>query len=87
LRVLRGMRRRVPYLSFEVNLPEFKQEGLQCLGVLGDSATGEFNYAADCKRGLVLERWVDRQQFSQVFDRCTERCIEVFCRTSQARGM
>jgi FkbM family methyltransferase len=34
LNVLRGLRRRVPYLSFEVNLPEFRPEGLQCVKLL-----------------------------------------------------
>jgi FkbM family methyltransferase len=87
LSTLRGMRRPVPYLSFEVNLPEFKQESLQCLEVLEDlTASGQFNYAADCRHGLVLDRWANRSQFSQVLDQCTERCIEVFWRTPLARG-
>src|SRR5579872_2998798 len=46
LSVLRGMRRPVPYLSFEVNLPEFRTEGLECLRVLRElDRGGEFNYA------------------------------------------
>lgn len=88
LSVLQGLRRPVPYLSFEVNLPEFRQEGLQCLEVLEDlAAAGQFNYASDCKCGLVLDRWANRQQLSQVLDECTEECIEVFWRTplGQAR--
>jgi hypothetical protein len=76
------MRRPVPYLSFEVNVPEFKQEGLQCLEVLEDlDATGQFNYAVDCRNGLVLDQWFDRQHFSQVLDHCTDQCIEVFWRS------
>jgi len=87
LSTLRGMRRPVPYLSFEVNLPEFRQEGLQCLEVLENlTASGQFNYAADCRCGLVLDRWVARQQFSRVLDQCTDKCIEVFWRTPLARG-
>src|SRR5262249_42745152 len=34
LSVLRGMKRPVPYLSFEVNLPEFRPEGLECVQIL-----------------------------------------------------
>jgi FkbM family methyltransferase len=34
LSVLRGLRTVVPYLSFEANLPEFREEGLQCLTIL-----------------------------------------------------
>src|SRR6266849_6304856 len=33
--VLRGMQSPVPYLSFEVNLPEFRPEGLECVELLG----------------------------------------------------
>jgi hypothetical protein len=81
LSVLRGMRRPVPYVSFEVNLPELRQEGLECLKVLEElAAAGQFNYSADCKRGLALEQWVDGQQFSEILDHCTESCIEVFWR-------
>ena len=38
LNVIRGLRRPVPYLSFEVNLPEFRSEGLQCVEILGGLA-------------------------------------------------
>ena len=40
LSVLRGMRQPVPYLSFEVNLPQFRTEGLECVQVLGRSGKG-----------------------------------------------
>ena len=40
LSVLRGMRRPVPYLSFEVNLPEFRREGLECIQVLAELGPG-----------------------------------------------
>jgi FkbM family methyltransferase len=83
LSVLRGMQRPVPYLSFEVNLPEFRREGLECIQVLGSLAPdGTFNYTPDCRRGLVLERWLAKQEFSVVFDSCTDESIEVFWKTS-----
>jgi FkbM family methyltransferase len=87
LSALRGMRRPVPYLSFEVNLPEFRQEALQCLEVLESLAiAGEFNYVIDCQFGLMLEQWIDGRQFSQVLGQSTERCIEVFWRTPLAQS-
>ena len=87
LRVLRGMRCPVPYLSFEVNLPEFRPEGLQCLEVLESLAVaGEFNYVGDYKCGWALARWVNKQRFSEVLDQCTEKCIEVLWRTPVAWG-
>jgi FkbM family methyltransferase len=81
--VLRGMNRPVPYLSFEVNLPEFKLEGLECVSILNQiAADGEFNYAIDCKRGLMLESWMRASEFARVIERCEVPCIEVFWRTS-----
>jgi FkbM family methyltransferase len=81
-RVLRGLHRRVPYLSFEVNLPEFRLEGLDCVELLNHLASdGQFNYTADLQDGLVLERWVDAKQFADVLNACSEDSIEVFWRT------
>jgi FkbM family methyltransferase len=81
--VVRGLRRPVPYLSFEVNLPEFKREGLECIEVLGHLApAGMFNYTPDCRRGLELKQWLSREEISAVLDSCTDESIEVFWRTS-----
>ena len=83
LSVLRGLRRPVPYLSFEVNLPEFKREGLECVRVLrGLAPDSEFNYTDDCRRGLILDRWCKGQEFSAIFDSCTAASVEVFWRTA-----
>ena len=80
---LRGMERPVPYLSFEVNLPEFRAEGLECIQVLGRLARdGKFNYIRDCRRGLVLKEWLAKEEFSVVLDSCTDESIEVFWKTS-----
>lgn len=80
--VLRGMQRPVPYLSFEVNLPEFTPEGLQCVELLGRmAADGKFNYAPDCRRGLVLKEWLGPQEFARVLTQCFDETIEVFWRT------
>jgi FkbM family methyltransferase len=79
LNVIRGLRRPVAYLSFEVNLPEFRPEGLQCVALLGNLAgNGQFNYAVECERGLVLERWLDAKEFMRLLDQCEESTIEVF---------
>jgi len=83
LSVLRGMRQPVPYLSFEVNLPEFKPEGLECVQVLGHLARdGKFNYTRDCRWGLVLKEWLGMQEFLAVLDSCSDESIEVFWKTS-----
>jgi FkbM family methyltransferase len=79
--VLRGLQRPVPYVSFEVNLPEFRPEGLECLRLLAAiSNSGVFNYSADVSRGLVLPEWLSCDQFAEVLSECVEPTIEVFWR-------
>jgi FkbM family methyltransferase len=80
--VLRGMERPVPYLSFEVNLPEFRSEGLECVQMLGRlEPNGVFNYTADCRYGLALKQWLRLEEFSSVLNSCSDKSIEVFWRT------
>ena len=82
-KVLKGLRRPVPFLSFEVNLPEFRPEGAECIDLLRDTTvSGLFNFASDFGRGLALERWLSASEFSAVFDRCSEPSIEVFWRAT-----
>lgn len=82
LAVLRGMRRPVPYLSFEVNLPEFKEEGLKCIQVLARlKPSGKFNYTPDCRNGLALREWISTDEISAVLNSCAERSIEIFWKT------
>jgi FkbM family methyltransferase len=81
LNVIRGLRHPVPYLSFEVNLPEFRPEGLHCVALLESLAVNSiFNYAVDCERGLALDRWLNAHEFLSVLERCAENAIEVFCK-------
>jgi len=83
LSVLRGLKRPVPYLSFEVNLPEFRLEGLDCIQVLARLAPdGKFNYTRDCRRGLEMKRWLTKEEFSAVLESCTDESIEIFWKTS-----
>jgi hypothetical protein len=79
LNVIRGLRHPAPCLSFEVNLPEFRPEGLQCVLLLGGLApNGQFNYAVDCEKGLELTRWLNSNEFSKVLESTDESAIEVF---------
>jgi FkbM family methyltransferase len=80
--VLQGLKRPVPYLSFEVNLPEFRSEGLQCVELLAQvCAQGEFNYATDCQSGLALKPWLPHREFAHVFNELADASLEVFWRT------
>lgn len=80
--VLRGMERSVPYLSFEVNLPEFRLEGIECVQILSRlERHGVFNYASDCRYGLSLKHWLGADEFSAVLNSCSNTSIEVFWKT------
>jgi hypothetical protein len=84
--VLRGLKRPVPFLSFEVNLPEFRPEGAQCLATLGELCPdGRFNFATDARRGLRCDPWLPQWEFAAVFEQCQEPAIEVYWRTPPGR--
>jgi hypothetical protein len=79
VRVIGGLGRPVPYLSFEVNLPEFREDGLECVQRLSRLAPrSRFNYTANVQSGLALEQWVSASDFASVLDSCAESSIEVF---------
>jgi FkbM family methyltransferase len=85
LDVLRGLHRPVPYLSFEVNLPDFRSEGLECVKELSKLASdGQFNYIAECGEGLKLKKWVSAREFSEELEQCGEKSIEIFWKTQVA---
>jgi FkbM family methyltransferase len=77
--VLRGLRRPVRFVSFEVNLPEFRQEGMECIEILDGLANrGRFNLTSDCRHGLAMDQWLGKNEFAEVFSNCTEKCVEIF---------
>ena len=85
LNVLKGLETIVPYVSFEVNLPEFRVEGQQCIARLHELAEGGvFNYSAG-SNGMKLQEWVCRDRFTEIFQSIRETSVEVFWRTSGLR--
>jgi FkbM family methyltransferase len=83
INVLRGLSSPIPFVSFEVNLPDFKPEGLQCIKLLKALAPdGRFNYAADCQNGLTLKQWLDAEEFSHELDSYCGGTVEVFWNSS-----
>ena len=82
LNVLRGLKRPVPFLSFEVNLPEFREEGLECLRLLQRLAPdGEFNCAAECPTRLKFSSWLPERDFLEAYRDCPEPMLEIFWRS------
>jgi FkbM family methyltransferase len=82
-KVLQGLQHRVPYVSFEVNLPEFKIEGIQCIEALGTlESGGQFNYSTDLGGGMALDRWLGPREFLTFFAQCSHKSIEIFWRAN-----
>jgi FkbM family methyltransferase len=86
--VLRGLHSAVPYLSFEVNLPEFASEGKECVEILSRLApTGSFNYARwnhdqEQLQTWGLQTWLAATEFLPVLAACPETSIDVFWKTA-----
>jgi hypothetical protein len=83
-RVLHGLHSVVPYLSFEVNLPEFAPEGQECVEMLSRLApAGKFNYVRrDYQQELALQTWLAAPEFLPVLAACTDPNVEVFWKTA-----
>ena len=86
--VLKGLQTAVPYLSFEVNLPDFKSEGEQCIVRLREiAANGVFNCAVGDR--LMFSDWMSHDAFAKAFAEIKETSVEVFwrsCLPSQPRS-
>jgi FkbM family methyltransferase len=78
--VLKGLQTAVPYLSFEVNLPDFKSEGEQCIVRLREiDANGVFNCAVGAR--LMFSEWMPHDAFAKAFAEIRETSVEVFWRS------
>jgi FkbM family methyltransferase len=78
--VLKGLQTAVRYLSFEVNLPDFRSEGEQCIARLREiAANGVFNCAI--RDRLMFSDWMSHDNFSKTLATVEEPSVEVFWRT------
>jgi FkbM family methyltransferase len=86
LNVLKGLQTAVPYLSFEVNLPDFRSEGEQCIARLREiAADGVFNCAVGDR--LMFSDWMSHDNFAKAFAEVREPSVEVFWRTQIPKTM
>ncbi len=91
LEVIRGLSSRVPYLSFELNLPDFRAEGLMILERLAMIMPGvRFNYCAEpaaeafsSEQELQCTEWLDLPAFAALLAATTEPYLEVYARDSR----
>lgn len=80
--VLRGLTSPVPFVSFELNLPEFLSEGQDCVALLAGLDPGaQFNWSRDCQGHCALPRWLRAEDFLAALAGCQESSVEVFWRS------
>jgi len=79
--VLSGLHQPIPLITFEVNLPDFQQQGLACIRRLAaiDSAA-RFNYFVSCAGGEVLPESLPAEAFTAYFAQLSDPSVEVVCR-------
>lgn len=78
LAALAGLHHAVRALSFEVNLPEFLDEGRACVARLMHlSPRGRFNAVADIRAGLLLPTWLEGAAFTEWLSTCQRDSIDV----------
>jgi hypothetical protein len=78
--VLRGLEQPVPMLSFELNLPEFLAEGLECIAHLGAlEPRTTFNYVVTDR--LEAPTWLGAQEFGAWLAGAGLRYCEIIARS------
>lgn len=87
-RVIRGLTKPVRYISFEVNLPEFLAEGLECIARLEQlTSEGRLNYVVNYQNGLELSTWLPAAEFSKRLSACNEKSVEVFWKSMNSHNL
>jgi FkbM family methyltransferase len=79
LNVLKGLSHPIPLISFEVNLPEFESEGLECMCYLEKlSPGGVFNYTVESRSELASTRWMPHDELAMILRGSPHRSVEVY---------
>ena len=79
LEVLRGLRQAIPLISFELNLPEFRAEGLECVDILEHISPGaEFNHVIEDR--FESPFWRSASEFRRWLKETDIRYLEVYAR-------
>lgn len=76
--VITGLGQTVPLISFECNLPDFKEETSWIIRHLHQlNPDAQFNFVRE--KGLELEKPMDAESFEQFVKTTTLRFMEIFC--------
>ena len=82
-KVLKGLSHRIPFISFETNLPEFLDETIECITLLKNlSSEAVFNYSLADK--LELDKWINGEALIRLIKDPSFRYMEIICRSNPA---
>lgn len=77
-RVLSGLSQPVPLVSFEANLPEFKQETIACIRRLDElDPKGRYNYREH--GDFLMQEWVSGDAMRQIIAKTQLQYMELYC--------
>lgn len=80
--IISGLSKRVPWLVFEANLPQFLAESIASLEHLTElDPNTRFNYATT-KGQLALQDFVSSQKMKAILETTHLRHLDIFCRTA-----
>ncbi|MFK8009487.1 MAG: FkbM family methyltransferase [Saprospiraceae bacterium] len=82
LEVINGLNVKVPLISFEANLPEFKEETILIINQL-EQICEESDFNFSIKYELVFSKFVNRSKLEEELNKINEEvCLEIICRMS-----
>ncbi len=77
-KVIKGMKQLPAFISFETNLPEFREESIECIQhLLGLSSKLIFNYSIGDK--LESPKWLSAQEIIGTINNPEIRYMEIIC--------
>ena len=85
LPVIKGLSKSAPLISFECNLPEFKDETKEIIGLLSNcSPKAVYNFTTtEPPRAFASPSWLDSDKMSAIVDRGVFQFLEIFFRAVQ----
>jgi FkbM family methyltransferase len=86
LEVIKGLSRRIKLISFECNLPEYREETLQIILNLSSlSANAKFNYCTtEPPTRLEADRWLTPSEITAIVKSPNWRFVEIYCRAESS---
>jgi len=80
INALMGLNSKVSSITFELNLPEFRQESIECIDKLNSiDPDSSFNYFIDCTNGLELTQNIGAKEFKDFLLETKLKYLEVLC--------